>query len=50
MSIAKTNCDGSEHEADLRLLKLGDDDEVECVRDLKYLGVYCGGQGGVRKR
>ncbi len=51
LSIVKTTLMvvGSEDEADLRLLKLGDDDEVECVRDFKYLGSIVEARGGVVK-
>ena len=40
LSVVKTKLlvVGSEDETDLRPLKLGDDGEVECVKEFKYLG------------
>ncbi len=51
MSIAnsKLMVVGSKDEADFRPFKLGDDDEVECVRDFKYLESIVEARGGVVK-
>ena len=50
LSVVKTKLlvVGSEDETDLRPLKLGDDGEVECVKEHKYLGsiVEVRGEGG----
>ena len=40
---------GSKDETDLRPLKLGDDGEVECVKEFKYLGSIVEARGGVVK-
>ena len=51
LSVVKTKLlvVGSEDETDLRPLKLGDDGEVECVKEFKYLGSIVEARGGVVK-
>ena len=51
LSVVKTKLlvVGSEDETDLRPLKLGDDGEVECVKEFKYLGSIVEARGGVEK-